>query len=141
MSNETATPTTTNTAHVETASSAGSGYSFSSSTIVRAAIAAGIIVLVICALLLAMKISSWVRFRNRLRREQALRKIQENEHKAHAFELAAWSDTPGQAPVTDGPNNSNNSWWKRTKTVKNTRMMIRGRVNAYAVYEWEGVPA
>lgn len=40
----------------ETASNAGDGYSFSSSTIVRVAIAAGIIVIVICALLMFFKV-------------------------------------------------------------------------------------
>ncbi|KLT40150.1 hypothetical protein CC85DRAFT_278242 [Cutaneotrichosporon oleaginosum] len=118
------------------ATDVGEGYTYNSSTIVRVALAAGIIVLGVCALLLFMKISGWVRYRQRVSRERALRTAQDGEQRARAFELAAWADTPGQAPVSGGEP-ARRRWWRRAdKDAKG----LRGKTNAYAVYEWEGVP-
>lgn len=78
-----------------------------------------------------------------MRRESTLRTLHEQEQRAHAFELAAWADLPGQAPVTARPE-VRHRWWKKHKDVegdKTKHRYRRGRVNAYAVYEWEGVPA
>lgn len=77
-------------------------------------------------------------------RENTLRTLHEQEQRAHAFELAAWSDQPGMAPVEARPD-SRQRWWRRQKggdgEEKTKHRYKRGRVNAYAVYEWEGVPA
>ncbi len=50
-------PSSTRSAKMETATNVGEGYTYNSSTIVRVALAAGIIVLGVCALLLFMKVS------------------------------------------------------------------------------------
>jgi hypothetical protein len=79
-----------------------------------------------------------VRYRQRLSRERALRKAHESEQRARAFELAAWADTPGQAPVS-GRETTRRRWWRRNQD-KDKPKGLRGKTNAYAVYEWEGVP-
>ncbi|KAL1413622.1 hypothetical protein Q8F55_001397 [Vanrija albida] len=124
----------------------GAGYSFNSSTIVRVAIAAGIIVIVMSAIVVFMKISAWIRYRQRLNRTIALRNQLAAEEQARAFEMAAWSDVPGQAPV-EGASSAlaPRPWWRlwsrHSKAEKDkVRPHRRGRTNAYAVYEWEGVP-
>ena len=52
------------------------------------------------------------------------------------YEIAAWSDEPGQAPVY-GVNGSD----KKTRKEKRDEIKAqkRGGANAYAVHEWEGV--
>ncbi|GMK58016.1 hypothetical protein CspeluHIS016_0500480 [Cutaneotrichosporon spelunceum] len=132
----------TRMARMETATNLGKGYKYSSSSIVRVAIATGIIVLGVCALLMFAKVSGWVRYRQRLSRERALSKAHDSEQRARAFELAAWADTPGQAPVS-GRDTDRRRWWQRNKNKpedKEKRRGLRGKTNAYAVYEWEGVP-
>ncbi|BEI82168.1 hypothetical protein CcaverHIS002_0300360 [Cutaneotrichosporon cavernicola] len=127
---------------METATNVGEGYTYTSSSIVRVALAGGIIVLGVCALLLFVKISGWLRYRQRTSRERALSEAQDSEQRARAFELAAWADTPGQAPVTRR-DTTRRRWWQRIKTKpedKEKRRGLRGKTNAYAVYEWEGVP-
>ncbi|TXT15578.1 hypothetical protein VHUM_00081 [Vanrija humicola] len=137
MSAHTPTPTTATdqpTGAEETAP--GAGYSFSSSTIVRVAIAAGIIVIAISALVVFVKVTTWIRYRQRLNRTIALRNQLAAEEQARAFEMAAWSDVPGQAPV------EGNSTAVQPRPAEKDKAGAhrRGRTNAYAVHEWEGVP-
>lgn len=96
-----------------------------------------------------IQISTWIRYRQRLSRQRALWAIQDNERKARAFELAAWADTPGQAPV-ERPSDTGGrkpAWWRRRhvapadKEEKDSIKHKRGRTNAYDMYEWEGTPA
>ncbi|EJT51476.1 hypothetical protein A1Q2_02721 [Trichosporon asahii var. asahii CBS 8904] len=124
------TATTTIPATKETITSTeGFGYKYNSGLIVRVAIAAGIIVMAVLVIILFLK---------RLRRETILSAQLEEEEKKRGFESAAWSDTPGQAPVFPNAATEKRPWWKRKK-AKGLRG--RGQMNAYAVYEWEGVPA
>jgi hypothetical protein len=56
----------------------------------------------------------------------------QNEQRANAYEIAAWADEPGSAPV------------KGEKRVdgekkKGRKLPKRGAANAYGVSEWEGV--
>jgi hypothetical protein len=93
----------------------------------------------------ADKISTWIRYRQRLRRQRALWALQDNERKARTFELAAWSDTPGQAPVTID-HGGKHPWWRKRKVSgdkdeKEKAKRTRGRTNAYNIYEWEGTPS
>lgn len=74
-----------------------------------------------------------------MRRETALSAQLEEEEKKRGFESAAWSDTPGQAPVFPNLATEKRPWWKLKKDKGLRRG--RGQMNAYMVYEWEGVPA
>lgn len=48
------------------------------------------------------QISSWIRYRQRRRRQETLTLALQSEQRAKVFEIAAWADEPGQAPVRNG---------------------------------------
>ncbi|RSH82212.1 hypothetical protein EHS25_005922 [Saitozyma podzolica] len=135
-----------------TATSSGSTTSstFGTSKIVRTAVAAGVIVLGLTALVLFFKISQWIRYRQRLRRQHALTTSLQTEQRANAYEIAAWADEPGQAPVrveqsrwgrwTQGGGSKAARKGRKEAGKKSEGRMKRVGANAYAVIEWEGVP-
>lgn len=96
--------------------------------------------------MLTPKVTTWIRYRQRLNRTIALRNQLDAEEQARAFEMAAWSDVPGQAPVEGNSSAVQpRPWWRlwsrHSKADKDkVKPHRRGRTNAYAVYEWEGVP-
>lgn len=63
-----------------------------------------------------------------------------SEQRTNAYEVAAWADTPGQAPVllSSMMRETKKSRKERLKEIRDQR---RGGANAYAVHEWEGVAA
>ncbi|KAL7421728.1 hypothetical protein Q5752_003499 [Cryptotrichosporon argae] len=127
-----------------TTTASGYSYSYGTSKIVRVAVAAGIIILVLTALVLFFKISSWIRYNQSLRRQHALTALLESEQEAKAFEIAAWADEPGHAPVgrAGGAKQAESRyWWGGRRVKKGLKGHKRGRTNAHAVHEWEGVPA
>ena len=86
-------------------------------------------------LTLAKQVTSWIRFHQRLRRQAALHQVLRNEQRANAYEIAAWADEPGQAPLRGD---------KKLALVEEKKKRIkkvtkRGAANAYGVSEWEGV--
>ncbi|WWD17415.1 hypothetical protein CI109_101856 [Kwoniella shandongensis] len=111
-------------------------YSYATSKIVRTAVAAGVIVLALTALVLFFKISSWIRTTQRLRRQRLLTLSLQSEQHANAYEIAAWSDEPNTAPVRDVPQKEKKSRKERREEM---RALKRGGANAWAVQEWEGV--
>ncbi|CAD6590859.1 MAG: hypothetical protein TREMPRED_005905 [Tremellales sp. Tagirdzhanova-0007] len=113
-----------------------SSYSYATSKIVRTAVAVGVIVLVVSTLVLFFKVSSGIRDRQLLRRQHDITTSFQAEQRANMYEIAAWSDEPGQAPV-----HLNNGMKKTTRREKREEIKAqkRGGANAYAVHEWEGV--
>ncbi|KAK8864288.1 hypothetical protein IAR55_001534 [Kwoniella newhampshirensis] len=109
-------------------------YSYATSKIVRTAVAAGVIVLILTALVLFFKISSWIRTNQRLRRQRLLALSLQSEQHANAYEIAAWSDEPNTAPVRGVPEKKS-----RKEKREEMRALKRGGANAWAVQEWEGV--
>lgn len=65
-----------------------------------------------------------------MRRQSALQQLLQNEQRANAYEIAAWADEPGMAPVRGE---------KRGEKKKKKKGPKRGAANAYGVSEWEGV--
>lgn len=64
-----------------------------------------------------------------------------NEQRANAYEIAAWADEPGQAPLRGDkritvPVPEEKKKMFRFKFKKATK---RGAANAYGIEEWEGV--
>ncbi|WVQ99283.1 hypothetical protein IAU59_006415 [Kwoniella sp. CBS 9459] len=135
---ETGTANATSTAYV---------YSYATSKIVRTAVAAGVIVLALTALVLFFKVSSWIRYHQHLRRQRYLSLSLQSEQRANAYEIAAWADQPGTAPIhpSDRDRDRNRrgirgEGKKRRKEIKEEiRAIKRGGANAWAVKEWEGV--
>ncbi|WRT66242.1 uncharacterized protein IL334_003195 [Kwoniella shivajii] len=113
-------------------------YSYATSKIVRTAVAAGVIVLALTALVLFIKISSWIRFHQRLRRHSNLTLSLQSEQRANAYEIAAWADEPNTAPIRGDGIKEKKSRKERRELLKAIR---RGGGNAYQVKEWEGVAA
>ncbi|ORX36780.1 hypothetical protein BD324DRAFT_651264 [Kockovaella imperatae] len=111
-------------------------YSYATSKIVKTAVAAGVIVLALCGLMLFLKISGWIRYHQRLRRQRYMNTMLLSEQRTNAYEIAAWSDEPGTAPITTGGGT-------REKSKKEKRGLERAQkragVNAHAIHEWEGV--
>ncbi|WVQ72617.1 hypothetical protein IAR50_002175 [Cryptococcus sp. DSM 104548] len=128
---------------LQTATSTGYVYSYATSKIVRTAVAAGVIVLAITAIVLTFKVSSWIRLRQRLRRQRLLTLSLQSERQANAYEVAAWSDEPGTLPVSmRGPGFDHSRERKSRKERKDEmKAWKRGGANAYALHEWEGVAA
>lgn len=140
-------------------------YSYATSKIVRTAVAAGIIVLALSALILTLKVrvpflplttcslrgyadsgqvTAWIRYNQRLRRQHYLTTVLESEQRANAYEIAAWADEPGLAPVRPDPSDRRGWGWKDKRNEKKrdkhrSKMQKRGGANAFAVKEWEGV--
>ena len=58
----------------------------------------------------------------------------QTEQRTNAYEIAAWADEPGTAPVTIGKDS-------RSKKEKRGagKAQKRAGVNAFAIHEWEGV--
>ncbi|EIW70768.1 hypothetical protein TREMEDRAFT_19508, partial [Tremella mesenterica DSM 1558] len=127
----------------------GPGYMYNTSKIVKTAVGAGIIVLVLTALVLFFKISSWIRYRQRSRRQHTLSSMLQSEQLANAYEIAAWSDEPGiigSVPSSGksflpshGDREKERGKWVGKKHKRGREK--RGGANAYAVHEWEGVAA
>ncbi|WVF71605.1 hypothetical protein IAT40_006413 [Kwoniella sp. CBS 6097] len=136
---ETGTSTSTN------ATSTAYVYSYATSKIVRTAVAAGVIVLALTALVLFFKISSWIRYHQHLRRQRYLSLSLQSEQRANAYEIAAWAEQPGTAPIHPSDRDQNRRFRggegkKRRKEIKEEiRAIKRGGANAWAVKEWEGV--
>jgi hypothetical protein len=76
------------------------------------------------------QITSWARYRQRQRRQNALNRDLRNEQRANAYEIAAWADEPGTAPTRIDH--------RDTEKRKGKKMSKRGAANAYNVTEWEG---
>jgi len=107
-------------------------FDFATSKIVRTAIAAGVIVIILTGLVLFYKISAWIRYNQRLHRQSALTTLLQGEQRMNAYEIAAWADEPGVKPVRGGEAIGE-------KKVKKAKTQKRGGANAHAVHEWEGV--
>nr|ODN88377.1 hypothetical protein L203_02990 [Cryptococcus depauperatus CBS 7841] len=115
------------------ATSTGYIYSYATSKIVRAAVAAGVIVLCLAAV-----ISSGIRLRQRLRRQRLLALSLKSEQQANAYEVAAWADEPSSVPVRGMGSRVQNK--KNRKERKDEmRTWKREGANAYALHEWEGI--
>nr|ODN97722.1 hypothetical protein L204_03145 [Cryptococcus depauperatus CBS 7855] len=113
--------------------STGYIYSYATSKIVRAAVAAGVIVLCLAAI-----ISSGIRLRQRLRRQRLLALSLRSEQQANAYEVAAWADEPSSVPVRGMSSRVQNK--KNRKERKDEmRTWKREGANAYALHEWEGI--
>nr|XP_018263195.1 uncharacterized protein I303_04688 [Kwoniella dejecticola CBS 10117]OBR85353.1 hypothetical protein I303_04688 [Kwoniella dejecticola CBS 10117] len=140
-----ASQTTTSGSTTKTQSSTSTAYvySYGTSKIVRTAVAAGVIVLALTALVLFIKISSWIRYHQRLRRHTQLTRSLQSEQRANAYEIAAWSDEPNVAPTHIHGNEKAGRKKKEKKTRKERkeeiRQIRRGGGNAFMVKEWEGV--
>ncbi|WVN88215.1 uncharacterized protein L203_103416 [Cryptococcus depauperatus CBS 7841] len=120
------------------ATSTGYIYSYATSKIVRAAVAAGVIVLCLAAVVLFFKISSGIRLRQRLRRQRLLALSLKSEQQANAYEVAAWADEPSSVPVRGMGSRVQNK--KNRKERKDEmRTWKREGANAYALHEWEGI--
>ena len=93
------------------------------------------------------QISSWIRYHQRLRRQQYLTTVLQSEQRANAYEIAAWSDEPAQAPVratmlgVGGVGVGGTDKKMSKKRINEIRAQRRGGANAHAVHEWEGVAA
>jgi len=135
-------------------------YSYGTSRIIRTTVAAGVIVLALAALLAAYKISAWIQYQRRLRRQRDIDDQIDKERRATAYEIAAWADSPGHAPIDWGGEVA--SSWFNPWTWRGGRGRVRGRgteqvgpqasatgkrgrivhrtemKNAFEVDEWEG---
>ncbi|OCF36730.1 hypothetical protein I316_01326 [Kwoniella heveanensis BCC8398] len=140
-----ATKTGTSSGGASNATSTAYVYSYATSKIVRTAVAAGVIVLALTALVLFFKISSWIRYHQHLRRQRYLSLSLQSEQRANEYEIAAWADRPGTAPIHPSDrdrdrSNRRGEGKKRRKEIKEEIKAIkRGGANAWAVKEWEGV--
>ncbi|WWD02853.1 hypothetical protein V865_000895 [Kwoniella europaea PYCC6329] len=123
----------------QSATSSAYVYSYGTSKIVRTAVAAGVIVLALTALVLFIKISSWIRFHQRLRRHSQLTLSLQSEQRATAYEIAAWADEPNTAPVKNGDYNKKSEKKSRKERREEIKQIRRGGGNAWMVKEWEGV--
>jgi hypothetical protein len=70
----------------------------------------------------------------------------QSEQRANAYEIAAWADEPGTAPIRTGggtDRDGRGGWKERRKEKKRKKeelkLQKRGGANAFAVKEWEGV--
>ncbi|WVQ82286.1 hypothetical protein IAT38_004414 [Cryptococcus sp. DSM 104549] len=139
---ETDSPSSTSS-RTSSATSTGYIYSYATSKIVRTAVAAGVIVLVLTALVLFFKISSWIRVHQRLRRQRNLTMSLQSEQQANAYEIAAWSDEPSHVPARGlgemGRRGKSKKGWKEKR--EEIKAVKRGGANAWAIQEWEGVAA
>ncbi|WVR07156.1 hypothetical protein IAU60_004197 [Kwoniella sp. DSM 27419] len=133
------------TAHpAASASASDAAFEYGTSKIVRTAIAAGVIVLALTALVLFFKISSWIRYHQHLRRQRYLALSLQSEQRANAYEIAAWSDEPGTAPIWSKERDKERERDRkrdRKERKAEMRQIKRGGANAWAVREWEGVAA
>ncbi|ORY34112.1 hypothetical protein BCR39DRAFT_586293 [Naematelia encephala] len=146
MSETPTTSTSKSTTSTKTSSASPSSitpYSYATSDIVKVTVAAGVIVLVLSALVFFFKISSWIQYHRRLSRQRHLTTLLATEQRANVYEIAAWSDEPGTAPVRTGIGGGvGGSDRKSRKEIREeVRAFKRGGANAHAVHEWEGVPA
>ena len=88
-------------------------------------------------MVLLHQITSWIRYHQRLRRQYYMASALSSEQRANAYEIAAWSDEPGTAPI--GGQQPEKKSWKQKR--KDYRTQKRGGANAHAVHEWEGSAA
>ncbi|WVW83777.1 hypothetical protein I302_105798 [Kwoniella bestiolae CBS 10118] len=141
MSGTSSTSTSASSTRSHSSTSSPYVYSYGTSKIVRTAVAAGVIVLALTALVLFIKISSWIRFHQRLRRHNQLTLSLQSEQRANAYEIAAWADEPNTAPVrnTNGEYNKKKEKKSRKERREEIRQIRRGGGNAFMVKEWEGV--
>ncbi|WWC89449.1 uncharacterized protein L201_004373 [Kwoniella dendrophila CBS 6074] len=136
------TTTSPSSTRSNSASSTAYVYSYGTSKIVRTAVAAGVIVLGLAALVLFFKISSWIRYHQRLRRHTQLTLSLKSEQRANAYEIAAWSDEPNVAPIKNESGNFNKKKERkqnRKERKDQLKQIRRGGGNAWNVKEWEGV--
>ncbi|WVO22189.1 uncharacterized protein IAS62_003519 [Cryptococcus decagattii] len=125
----------------QSATSTGYIYSYATSKIVKTAVAAGVIVLCLAAIVLFFKISSWIRVRQSLRRHRLLALSLKSEQQATAYEIAAWADEPSTVPARSVGIRGYKEKKSRKERKEELKAWRRGGANAWALQEWEGVAA
>ncbi|OWZ60200.1 hypothetical protein C356_00211 [Cryptococcus neoformans c45] len=139
---ETATVTHSSTGSAsQSATNTSYVYSYATSKIVKAAVAAGVIVLCLAAIVLFFKVSSWIRLRQRLRRQRLLTLSLKSEQQANAYEIAAWADEPSTVPARSVGIREDKEKKSKKERKEELRAWKRGGANAFALQEWEGVAA
>ena len=67
----------------------------------------------------------------------------QTEQRANVFEIAAWAEEPGTAPVRHNERERMRGWKDKRKEKKRreneAKVQKRGGANAFAVKEWEGI--
>lgn len=87
------------------------------------------------------QVSSWIRLRQRLRRQRLLTLSLKSEQQANAYEIAAWADEPSTVPARSVGIREDKEKKSKKERKEELRAWKRGGANAFALQEWEGVAA